>query len=122
MRSGVIAGLVVLLLAGGAAADETGTARWYGMRHHGSRTASGERFDRNGMTAAHPRLPLGDHVRVTNLANGRSVVVRITDRCRCRGTLIDLSEAAARVIGMGGTGWVRMERFSGRLPTATPPR
>lgn len=105
----------LLLLAGPALALErntgdTGTARWYGSRHHGSRTASGESFDRTKLTAAHPTLPLGTWVRVTNLANDRSVVVRISDRCGCRGTLIDLSEAAARVIGMGGTARVRMER------------
>jgi rare lipoprotein A len=90
---------------------ETGTARWYGARHHGRRTASGEVFDRNGMTAAHRTLPLGTRVRVTNLANNRSVEVRINDRCGCRGTLIDLSEGAARAIGISGTARVRMDRL-----------
>lgn len=100
---------LALLLAAGSAAAETGTARWYGARHHGLPTASGERFDRHAMTAAHPSLPLGSRVRVTNLANGRAVVVRVNDRCGCRNTLIDLSEGAARAIGISGTARVRIE-------------
>ena len=105
-----------LLLAGAVAApvaaladSRTGTARWYGARHHGARTASGERFDRHAMTAAHPSLTFGTRLRVTNLGNGRSVEVRVNDRCRCHGTLIDLSEGAARAIGIGGTARVRIE-------------
>lgn len=103
--------ILALSLAAFDAVAETGTARWYGARHHGLPTASGEPFDRHAMTAAHPRLPLGARVRVTNLANGKAVVVRVNDRCGCRGTLIDLSEGAARAIGMGGTARVRIERL-----------
>jgi rare lipoprotein A len=98
-------------LASPAGGGETGTATWYGSRHHGRRTASGEVFDRHGMTAAHARLPLGTRVRVTNPATGQSVVVRINDRCRCPGVMIDLSEGAARAIGMRSTMRVRMERL-----------
>jgi rare lipoprotein A len=90
----------------------TGTARWYGARHHGRRTANGEIFDRNAMTAAHRTLPFGTRVRVTNLANGRSVEVRINDRCRCPNTLIDMSEASARAIGITGTARVRLDRLT----------
>ncbi len=90
---------------------ETGTAAWYGSAHQGRRTASGERFDRGALTAAHPALPFGTRVRVVNLANGRTVVVRITDRGPHDGRVIDLSEAAAREIGMiaSGTAPVRIE-------------
>ena len=76
-----------------------GIAIYYGGRWHGRRTASGERFDKEAMTAAHRSLPFGTRVRVTNLANGRQVIVRINDRGpygRDRRRIIDLSEAAAR--------------------------
>lgn len=89
----------------------TGTATYYGIRHHGRRTASGEVFDRHAMTAAHRDLPLGSTVRITSLVTGESVVVRITDRCRCSRAMIDLSEGAARAIGMLSTSQVRMERL-----------
>lgn len=76
--------------------DQTGTASYYGSRHHGKRTASGEPFNQHGLTAAHRSLPFGTRVRVTNMANQRSVVVRINDRGpHTRGRLIDLSRAAA---------------------------
>jgi rare lipoprotein A len=78
-----------------------GRASWYGERFHGRKTASGERFDMRAMTAAHRRLPFGTKVRVTNVENGRSVVVRINDRGPFgRGRIIDLSKAAAARIGM----------------------
>jgi rare lipoprotein A len=72
-------------------------ATYYSDAYQGSRTASGERYDVNGFTAAHPSLPLGTRVRVTNLNNGRSVSVRINDRCSCG---IDLSRAAAQQINL----------------------
>jgi rare lipoprotein A len=78
----------------------TGQASWYGEAHHGKKTASGEVYDRTQRTAAHRTLPMGTHVRVTNVENGRSVVVRINDRGPFRpGRIIDLSQAAAREIG-----------------------
>ena len=77
-----------------------GNASWYGPRFHGRLTSNGERFDMNGMTAAHPTLPLGTWVRVRNLANGREVLVRINDRAkRMRDRVIDLSKAAAAKLG-----------------------
>lgn len=76
-----------------------GKASWYGPRFHGKRTASGERFDMNELTAAHPTLPFGTLVRVRNTANGREVVVRINDRLPSRHRIIDLSKAAAHTLG-----------------------
>lgn len=92
--------------------NEVGIASWYGPGFHGRPTASGERYDQNALTAAHPTLPLGTWARVTNLANGRQVVVRINDRGPfVRGRRIDLSRAAARRLGMlgAGTAAVRIE-------------
>ena len=89
-----------------------GKASYYASRHHGRRTASGERLNNNAFTAAHRELPFGTRVKVTNLSNDRSVVVRITDRGpHTRGRLIDLSQAAARELGMlrAGVAQVRVE-------------
>jgi rare lipoprotein A len=84
---------------------ERGMASWYGRAHHGRRTASGERFDRMAMTAAHRTLPFGTVVRVTEPESGRSVTVRITDRGPfSRGRVLDLSEAAAAELGIHGRG------------------
>ena len=83
-------------------AVEVGTGSWYGGRSvRGHRTASGERFDESLLTAAHPRLPFSTQVRVTNLANGKSVTVRINDRNAVyTGRVIDLTRRAAELIGM----------------------
>ncbi|MCG8910650.1 MULTISPECIES: septal ring lytic transglycosylase RlpA family protein [Pseudomonas] len=89
-----------------------GTASYYGKAHHGKRTASGERFNQNALTAAHRTLAFGTRVRVTNLDNGRSVVVRINDRGPFgRGRIIDVSKAAAEQLNMlrSGTARVRLE-------------
>ncbi|MGB4075680.1 septal ring lytic transglycosylase RlpA family protein [Pseudomonas sp.] len=78
-----------------------GKASYYGARHHGNKTASGERFDQNALTAAHRNLPFGSLVRVTNLRNDKSVVVRINDRGPySKGRIIDLSHKAAAQIDM----------------------
>jgi len=87
-------------------------ASWYGLDHQGLLTASGERFDRNKLTAAHPSLPLGTLLRITNPANGRQVLVRINDRGPFRrGRMLDISETAARRLGMLGRGlaWLQIE-------------
>ena len=90
----------------------TGHASWYGPGFDGRKTASGERFNRHALTAAHKSLPLHSHVRVTNLANNESVVVKINDRGPfVRGRLIDLSQAAAEAIGLHGTGKVEVTRL-----------
>jgi len=78
---------------------QIGTASWYGEYFDGKQTASGEDFDMYDMTAAHPTLPLGSYVRVTNLHNGRAVVVRVNDRGPIvQGRIIDLSYGAAQVL------------------------
>ena len=91
---------------------QVGYASWYGPRFDGRRTADGERFDRYAMTAAHRTLPINSYVRVTNLANNLSVIVRINDRGPyVRNRIIDLSAEAARVLGIrkGGIARVRIE-------------
>lgn len=82
-----------------------GPASWYGPGFHGRKTASGERYNQNALTAAHRTLPFGTNVSVTNLENGKSVIVRINDRGPyVRGRIIDLSKAAAIKIGLTGRG------------------
>jgi rare lipoprotein A len=78
-----------------------GRASWYGPGFHGKRTANGERFDMNDLTAAHRTLPFGTRVRVRNVQNGREVVVRINDRGpQIRDRIIDLSKAAAAALDL----------------------
>jgi rare lipoprotein A len=89
-------------LARASAADQTGVASVYSTES-GSRTASGQGLNREALTAAHRTLPLGTKVKVTNKSNGRSVVVTINDRGPfVRGRIIDVSSAAARVLGVSG--------------------
>jgi rare lipoprotein A len=91
---------------------EHGDAHWYGHFHQGRRTSSGERFDLNGLTAAHRDLPLGSYARVTDLRTGRSVIVKINDRLGSGPpVVIDLSRGAASEIGMvaRGVAAVRVE-------------
>lgn len=87
-----------------------GRASWYGARHHGRKTASGELFNKNSLTAAHRTLPFGTKVQVVNVKNGKSVIVKINDRGPFRRNLIiDLSQAAAGAIGMIRTGVAAVE-------------
>jgi rare lipoprotein A len=89
---------------------ERGIASWYGTKFHGRRTSNGETYDMYGMTAAHRSLPLPTYVRVTNLANGRTAVVRVNDRGPFHSDrIIDLSYAAAGKIGLLGTGTAQVE-------------
>lgn len=89
---------------------ERGTASWYGKVFHGRKTSSGDRFDMYALTAAHPSLPIPSYVRVTNLSNGRSVVVRINDRGPFHpGRIIDLSYAAADRLGYADKGQANVE-------------
>jgi rare lipoprotein A len=95
-----------------ATLPQTGEASWYGAQHQGKRTASGTLYDQAKLTAAHRSLPFGTRVNVTNLANGKSVKVEITDRGPYVGNrIIDLSRAAAQSLGMveSGTANVRLE-------------
>jgi rare lipoprotein A len=114
---------LITLLAGcsglpfGLGADDgsynaEGEASYYGAKHQGKRTASGERFDQNQLTAAHRTLPFGARVRVTNLNNDKSVLVRINDRGPyARSRIIDLSRKAAQQLDMlrAGVAPVRVE-------------
>lgn len=92
--------------------SQVGVASFYAKKFHGRRTASGEIFNNNGLTAAHLTLPFGTMVKVTRLSNGKSVIVRINDRGpHVRGRIIDLTYAAAKKIGLvrAGAGRVRVE-------------
>lgn len=96
---------------------QTGEASWYGAQHQGKQTASGTIYDQAGLTAAHPSLPLGSKIKVTNLANGKSVEVEITDRGPfAENRIIDLSQAAAKALEIidSGTATVRLELPSGQ--------
>ena len=98
--------------------DEIGIASWYGPKFHGRRTANGEIFDMNLLTAAHPTLPMPVRARVTNLKNGKSIIVRINDRGPfAKDREIDLSRKAAEVLGFRdkGTTQVRVQ-YLGRAP------
>lgn len=102
---------LLLLVATIASADPgmDGIASWYGGKFHGRLTSSGEVFDTNEMTAAHKTLPFGTLVRVTNLDNGKTAVVKINDRGPfVEGRIIDLSRAAADALGMVGIGVARV--------------
>nr|WP_227869264.1 septal ring lytic transglycosylase RlpA family protein [Nitrosospira lacus] len=91
---------------------ERGVASWYGRRYHGQKTASGEVYDMYTMTAAHTTLPLPSYARVTNIQNGKSVIVRVNDRGPFHSDrLIDLSYTAAHKLGVldGGSAWVEVE-------------
>lgn len=95
-----------------------GIASWYGPNFHGQRGANGEVYDQEAMTAAHPTLPLNSLVQVTNLQNGREVIVRVTDRGPFVGDrVIDLSHAAAQVLGYDSSGTARVNvRYLGPAP------
>ena len=101
--------------------DEVGLASWYGPGFHGRRTANGETFDQHAFTAAHPTLPLPAYARVTNLANGRSVMVRINDRGPfSHSRVIDLSRRTADALNFrqNGTAKVRVQ-FVGLAPLSS---
>ena len=102
---------------------QTGIGSWYGRRFHGAPTSSGEPYDMYAMTAAHPTLPIPSYIRVTNIANGRSVVVRVNDRGPFHSDrIIDLSYTAAWKLGYAeaGSARVEVERIvPGSIPSAT---
>lgn len=104
---------------------ERGVASWYGTKFHGRRTSSGEPYDMYAMTAAHKTLPLPTYAEVTNLKNGRKVIVKINDRGPFVGNrLIDLSYAAASRLGIlaDGTGLVEVRAIDPRTPATTTAR
>lgn len=96
--------------------SQTGVASWYGRQFHGRKTANGETFDMNALTAAHRSLPLNCYIRVTNKNNGKSVVVKVNDRGPFHGNrVVDLSYGAAKQLGItnAGTAKVSIERVAG---------
>ncbi len=98
--------------------DKVGIASWYGSDFHGRKTANGEIFDMEGLSAAHPTLPLPSYVLVTNVRNDRTILVRVNDRGPyVHERIIDLSRGAARELGLekSGTGQVRV-RYYARAP------
>ena len=109
--------------------DETGIASWYGPTFYGHHTANGEMYDGNALTAAHKTLPMPVNVRVTNLENGKSLVVRVNDRGPyARGRIIDLSKRAAELLDVVETGTARVRvtylgraDINGAPPELTPP-
>lgn len=110
-----------------SAQANTGVASYYGPGFAGKKTASGERFNPGAMTAAHRSLPFGTRLKLTNLANGASVIVRVNDRGPfIHGRVLDVSHGAARVLGMTGAGTARLhiERIGGggQIAENTAPR
>ncbi|MCU1334736.1 MAG: rare lipoprotein [Bryobacterales bacterium] len=136
-RIALICALALMLLVSGCArhtaarlpapparigSTETGIASWYGVPYHGRPSASGEIFDMEKLTAAHPALPFQTWVEVTNLSNGKQVDVRITDRGPfVRGRIIDLSMAAARELDIVRTGTARVRLIVINPPVNPPP-
>ena len=98
--------------------DETGIASWYGTKVHGRPTANNEVFDANALTAAHPTLPLPSYLEVTNLANGRKLVVRLNDRGPfLKNRIVDISYGAAKLLGYVHRGTTQMRvRYLGPAP------
>jgi rare lipoprotein A len=98
--------------------DEKGIASWYGDDFHGRKTSNGEIYDMNRLSAAHPTLPLPSYAYVTNLENGRTVLVRVNDRGPYVGNrVIDLSRASAEALGTKGKGLGQVRvRYAGRAP------
>jgi rare lipoprotein A len=91
---------------------QTGKASWYGKANHGKKTASGEKFDANAPTAAHPSLPMGTEIEVTNLDNGKEATLTVNDRGpKTKGRILDVSKKGARDLGIGeeGTAKVKIE-------------
>ncbi len=106
--------LLIIVFAGflaiGGAAAKTGGVGWASYYKMGTRTANGERYDPNGLTAAHRTLPFGTKVLVTNLSNGKSVIVRINDRGPfSKSRVMDLSFGAAKVVGLVRAGVAKIE-------------
>ncbi|MGW8267593.1 MAG: septal ring lytic transglycosylase RlpA family protein [Longimicrobiales bacterium] len=95
--------------ASSSAWTQTGVASWYGEDFHGRDTASGEPYDMNDLTCAHPTLSFGTRLRVENLDNGRSVIVRVNDRGPfAKSRILDVSRKAAQELGMIGPGTARV--------------
>jgi rare lipoprotein A len=114
LAASVIASLIGLMPSEASAFSQSGMGSYYGPKFHGKKTASGEKFNQNAMTAAHKTLPFGTRLKVTNMSNKRSVVVRVNDRGPfIRGRIVDVSTIAARQLGIvgRGVGRVRIQKL-----------
>jgi rare lipoprotein A len=99
---------------------QVGQASWYGFKFQGRKTATGESYDMNQLTCAHRSLPLGSWVRVTNLKNRKSIIVRVNDRGPALDNrIVDLSYAAAQAVGLAGIGKVRLDSMRDGDPELT---
>jgi rare lipoprotein A len=113
-KSYVVKGKRYTVLKSAEGFSQRGKANWYGRRFHGRRTANGERFDQNALTAAHTTLPMNTWVEVRNPVSGKTIRVRINDRGPfTEGCVIDLSKGAATRLGMLGGGEVELRAVSG---------
>lgn len=124
MKSYEVFGRKYHVLASAEGFRETGLASWYGKKFHGRKTSNGERYDMFALSGAHKNLPLPSYVRVTNLANGKSVIVRINDRGPFHpGRIIDLSYAAAvKLDTVGKIATVEVEAITPGRDLPPPPR
>jgi rare lipoprotein A len=121
-RPYVVFGRTYVPTTGSQAFKQRGVASWYGRKFHGQKTSSGELYDMYGMSAAHPTLPIPSYVRVTNLSNGRTVVVRVNDRGPFLSErVIDLSYTAALKLGYVGQGSTQVEIEQVRANSVLPP-
>ena len=102
--------LLLTILSSNVLAEQVGIASWYGIPHHGRKTASGERYNMHGLSAAHRHIKLGTMIKVTNLDNNKSVVVKVNDRGPfAKGRILDLSLGAKQQLAMSGTAKVKIE-------------
>jgi len=109
LACGLLGATVLTACAAPQTSGQKGIASWYGSRFQGRATASGEHFNSAAMTAAHPSLPFGTRIRVTNLDNGRAAVLRINDRGPNKaGRILDVSRRAAEVLGFRKKGLTRV--------------
>jgi len=110
MKSWIVALVIVGMVGVAAAQSEEGTANFYGDKFQGKKTASGEVFDKDGLTAAHKKLPFGTKVKVTNVENGKSVVVTVNDRMGASNpAVIDVTRRAADELGFGSSGKAKVK-------------
>lgn len=110
MKAWIVALAIVGMVGVAAAQSEEGTANFYGDKFQGKKTASGEVFDKNGLTAAHKKLPFGTKVKVTNVENGKSVVVTVNDRmAKSNPAVIDVTHRAADELGFASSGKAKVK-------------
>ena len=110
MKAWIVALAIVGMVGVAAAQSEEGTANFYGDKFQGKKTASGEVFDKDGLTAAHKKLPFGTKVKVTNVENGKSVVVTVNDRMAASNpAVIDVTRRAADELGFASSGKAKVK-------------